>query len=118
MLNNAGGKEQVLAIAGSNVRGTIFGVYDFEQKHLGVDPFWFWADHEPPTRGELIFDESINFGPTQGADLEVPRLDAQRSSAVHGVDAERAGPAHALQPLHVRHPSRGVRAALARRRCG
>lgn len=65
VLNNAGGKEQVLAIAGSNARGTIFGVYDFEQKHLGVDPLWFWADHEPPTRGELVFDESINFGPSK-----------------------------------------------------
>jgi hypothetical protein len=60
-----GGKEQVLAIAGSNVRGTIFGVYDFEQKHLGVDPLWFWADHEPATRGELIFDDSIDFGPSK-----------------------------------------------------
>lgn len=63
VLNNAGGKEQVLAIAGSNVRGTIFGVYDFEQKHLGVNPLWFWADHEPVTRGELIFDDRVNFGP-------------------------------------------------------
>ncbi len=65
VLNNVGGKEQVLAIAGSNVRGTIFGIYDFEQKHLGVDPFWFWADHEPTTRGELVFDDRINFGPSK-----------------------------------------------------
>lgn len=65
VLNKAGGRDQVFAIAGSNVRGTIFGIYDFEQKHLGVDPFWFWADHEPATRGELIFDESINFGPSK-----------------------------------------------------
>lgn len=64
VLNNVGGKDQVLAIAGSNVRGTIFGVYDFEQKHLGVDPLWFWADHEPVTRGELIFDDRVNFGPS------------------------------------------------------
>jgi len=63
VLNNVGGKEQVLAIAGSNVRGTIFGVYDFEQRQLGVDPFWFWADHEPAPRGELIFDDRVNFGP-------------------------------------------------------
>ncbi|MFA7174897.1 MAG: glycosyl hydrolase 115 family protein [Kiritimatiellia bacterium] len=65
VLNNVGGKDQVLAIAGSNVRGTIFGIYDFEQKHLGVDPFWFWADHEPATQGELIFDNRIDFGPTK-----------------------------------------------------
>ncbi|MEN6557738.1 MAG: glycosyl hydrolase 115 family protein [Thermoguttaceae bacterium] len=65
VLNHVGGKDQVLAIAGSNVRGTIFGVYDFEQKHMGVDPWWFWADHEPPTRGELIYDGRIDFGPTK-----------------------------------------------------
>lgn len=65
VLNQVGGKAQVLAIAGSNPRGTIFGVYDFEQKHLGVDPLWFWADHEPATRGELVFDSSIDFGPSQ-----------------------------------------------------
>ena len=65
VLNDVGGKNQVLAIAGSNVRGSIFGVYDFEQKHLGVDPFWFWGDNEPPTQGELIFDSSINHGPTK-----------------------------------------------------
>lgn len=61
ILNNVGGKEQVLAIAGSNVRGTIFSIYDFEQKHMDVDPLWFWADNEPPTRGDLIFDDRINF---------------------------------------------------------
>lgn len=65
VMNNVGGKEQVLAIAGSNVRGTIFGIYDFEQKHLGVDPLWFWSDHEPPTRGELVFDDGVNCGPTK-----------------------------------------------------
>jgi len=65
VLNQFGGKDQVLAIAGSNVRGTIFGIYDFEQKHLGVDPLWFWADHEPATQGELIFDNRIDFGPTK-----------------------------------------------------
>lgn len=61
VLNNVGEKEQVLAIAGSNLRGTIFGIYDFEQKHLGVDPLWFWSDNEPPQKGELIFDARINF---------------------------------------------------------
>ncbi len=65
VLNGVGGKRQVLAIAGSNVRGAIFGIYDFEQKHMGVDPLWFWADHEPPTQGELIFDDSVDFGPTK-----------------------------------------------------
>ncbi|MDD4192248.1 MAG: glycosyl hydrolase 115 family protein [Mangrovibacterium sp.] len=61
IFNNVGGKKQVLTIAGSNVRGTIFGIYDFEHKNMGVDPLWFWADNEPPKKGELIFDDRINF---------------------------------------------------------
>ncbi len=56
---------RVLAIAGSNVRGTIYGVYDFEQRHLGVNPLWFWSDQEPPTRGELVFDSRIDYGPVK-----------------------------------------------------
>ncbi len=65
VLNDVGGKQQVLAVAGSNVRGTIFGVYEFERMHMHVDPFWFWADHEPPTRGELVFDNRVDFGPAK-----------------------------------------------------
>ncbi|GAA5219945.1 hypothetical protein GCM10025777_05750 [Membranihabitans marinus] len=61
ILDNVKGKEKVLAIAGSNLRGTIFGIYDFEHKHLGVDPLWFWADNEPPRQGQLVFDSSINY---------------------------------------------------------
>ena len=56
---------RVLAIAGSNFRGTIYGIYDFEQRHLGVNPLWFWADQEPPTRGELLFDSRIDYGPVK-----------------------------------------------------
>jgi len=64
VLNNTGGKQQVLAIAGSNVRGAIYGVYEFERLHMQVDPFWFWADHDPPTRGELRYDARIDYGPS------------------------------------------------------
>jgi len=64
VVNDVGGKQQVLLVAGSDFRGTIFGLYDFEQKHLEVDPLWFWCDHEPPTRGELIFDSRIDYGPS------------------------------------------------------
>lgn len=59
--SNIAGKSKILAIAGSNVRGSIFGIYDFEHKHLGVDPLWFWSDNEPVNQGELLFNTSINF---------------------------------------------------------
>jgi hypothetical protein len=65
VVNDARRGRRVLAIAGSNPRGAIFGVYDFEHKHLGVDPLWFWADNEPPTRGEIVFDDRIDAGPVR-----------------------------------------------------
>ncbi|NJN27512.1 MAG: hypothetical protein HC819_16825 [Cyclobacteriaceae bacterium] len=36
-----------LIIAGSNPRGTMFGVYYFIENYLGIDPFYWWKDFEP-----------------------------------------------------------------------
>lgn len=59
----APGVEQALVIAGSDKRGTIFGIYDLSQQ-IGVSPWYYWADvpvrHRPDlyvlpgrhTRGE------------------------------------------------------------------
>ncbi|WP_237073468.1 glycosyl hydrolase 115 family protein [Mucilaginibacter mali] len=37
------GLDQALVIAGSDKRGTIFGVYDLSS-HIGVSPWYWWAD--------------------------------------------------------------------------
>lgn len=37
------GVEQVLVVAGSDKRGTIFGLYELS-KQIGVSPWYFWAD--------------------------------------------------------------------------
>lgn len=42
-----------LVIAGSDVRGTIFGIYDVSEQ-IGVSPWYWWADVEPTPR-EYIF---------------------------------------------------------------
>lgn len=39
--------DQLLLIAGSNSRGTMFGIYHFLEHQLGVDPLYFWTDNEP-----------------------------------------------------------------------
>ena len=44
-----------LIIAGSNPRGTMFGIYWFIENHLGVDPFYWWKDLEPEHKDELVF---------------------------------------------------------------
>lgn len=41
--NPAPGVSQALVVAGSDPRGTIFGIYDVSEQ-IGVSPWYFWAD--------------------------------------------------------------------------
>ena len=41
--NPFGGTKKALVIAGSDKRGTIYGIYDLS-KQMGVSPWYFWAD--------------------------------------------------------------------------
>ena len=41
--NPVPGCAQALVIAGSDPRGTIFGIYDISEQ-IGVSPWYFWAD--------------------------------------------------------------------------
>jgi hypothetical protein len=34
-------------LTGSDMRGAIYAVYEFSRRFLGVDPFYYWNDHEP-----------------------------------------------------------------------
>ena len=43
----------VLEVAGSDARGAMFGVYDFIERYLGVDPMYFWSGVPHPKRAEL-----------------------------------------------------------------
>lgn len=55
-----------LIVAGSDERGTMFGLYAFLQEHLGVDPLYFWSGREPQRRQALRW-ESVSLrsdGPT------------------------------------------------------
>ena len=45
-----------LIIAGSDEHGTMFGLYAFIEKYLGVDPLWFWASRPPQPRATLAWD--------------------------------------------------------------
>jgi hypothetical protein len=46
-----------LIIAGSDERGTMFGLYAFIEKYLGVDPLYFWASRPPQKRTTLAWDD-------------------------------------------------------------
>ena len=47
------GVKEALIIAGSDKRGTIYGIYDLSEK-IGVSPWHFWAD-VPAKKHEVIF---------------------------------------------------------------
>ena len=46
---------QVVLLAGADMRGTIYAIYQFAEEFLGVDPLYYWTDHQPSrqTRIEL-----------------------------------------------------------------
>ncbi|MEO8100757.1 MAG: glycosyl hydrolase 115 family protein [Acidobacteriota bacterium] len=46
------GVDSALVIAGSDKRGTIFGIYDLSEQ-IGVSPWYWWADVTPEHRGAL-----------------------------------------------------------------
>ncbi len=46
------GIRRALVIAGSDKRGTIFGVYDLSEQ-IGVSPWYWWADVRVPHQSEL-----------------------------------------------------------------
>ncbi len=46
-----------LVISGSDYRGTMFGIYDFIEQYLGVDPLYFWTDFEPEKKEKLSWPQ-------------------------------------------------------------
>ncbi len=54
----------VLRIAGSDPRGTMFGIYAFLDEILGVDPLAFWNDAPYPRASSLVLDApALHAGP-------------------------------------------------------
>jgi len=57
------GVKQALVIAGSDRRGTAYGVYELSRK-IGVSPWYWWADVTPETRKALhLSTERVHVGP-------------------------------------------------------
>lgn len=63
-IRTIGEKEDTLLIAGSDERGTMWGIYEFSQQFLGVDPLYLWTDHIPAKKREVeIPSVCISEGP-------------------------------------------------------
>ena len=42
-----------VVLSGADMRGTIFAIYSFSQEWLGVDPMYYWNDHEPAKKAAV-----------------------------------------------------------------
>jgi Glycosyl hydrolase family 115 len=51
---------QVIRLAGSDMRGTIYAIYQFSQQYLGVDPMYYWTDHLPARHASLALPTSLD----------------------------------------------------------
>lgn len=59
--NSSGGPSaRVVLLTGADMRGTLFAVYPFAQEYLGVDPLYYWTDHEPTHRARIELPEALN----------------------------------------------------------
>ena len=50
-------RDGVLEVTGSDARGAMFGVYDFIERFLEVDPMYFWSGVPHPKRATLEWDK-------------------------------------------------------------
>jgi hypothetical protein len=50
---------KVVVLSGADIRGTIYAVYQFSQEYLGVDPLYYWTDHEPLRRTHIEIPASL-----------------------------------------------------------
>lgn len=44
---------QVVCLTGADMRGTIYAIYEFSQRVLGVDPMYLWTDKQPARRASI-----------------------------------------------------------------
>jgi hypothetical protein len=55
-----------VVLTGSDVRGAIYAVYQFSQQFLGVDPLYWWTDHEPARRTEVDVPDGFSLTQAPG----------------------------------------------------
>ena len=61
----SGRSVKVIRLDGSDMRGTIYAIYQFSQQYLGIDPMYYWTDHQPVHRTVIHLPASLHevYGP-------------------------------------------------------
>ncbi|HEX4635676.1 MAG TPA: glycosyl hydrolase 115 family protein [Rhizomicrobium sp.] len=49
-----------ILLSGADMRGTIFAIYSFSQEWLGVDPMYYWNDHEPAKKTAIAIPANFS----------------------------------------------------------
>jgi hypothetical protein len=49
-----------VVLAGADMRGTIFAIYQFSQDYLGVDPMYYWNDRQPAKKTSIAIAASLS----------------------------------------------------------
>ncbi len=88
------GVERALVIAGSDRRGTIYGVYELSEQ-IGVSPWHWWADVPPQRHRQLYLEEGTRVSDAPvvryrglALDGEAPGLSAWSRQAFGGYNAK------------------------------
>jgi glycosyl hydrolase family 115 (putative glucuronidase) len=56
---NTGQPGRAVVLSGPDMRGTIFAIYQFSEEYLGVDPLYYWTDHEPLRHARIVIPGSL-----------------------------------------------------------
>ena len=51
---------KAVVLAGADMRGTIYAIYEFSQDYLGIDPLYYWTDQQPVRRSRIEISQSLN----------------------------------------------------------
>jgi len=52
--------KRVVRLSGADMRGTMYAIYEFSQEFLGVDPMYYWTDHEPARRVSVVLPAGLH----------------------------------------------------------
>jgi len=50
---------EFLILSGADMLGTIYAIYQFSEKYLGIDPLYYWTDHQPSRRTSIALPASL-----------------------------------------------------------
>ncbi len=50
-----------LILQGSDIRGTIYAIYTFSEKFLGVNPLWYWACSSPQVKESIHIPQGYSY---------------------------------------------------------